>query len=632
MRNKTTAIIVIDAVTSRDVNRWVSKHARLLSDVNKIYLVSPVDIEAALNEFIAVIDASKVTVISSIDAYHILETIYEIDESESSLLVISPEINISEESLSIMIKNFEEFDRYSAVTPYVSYGAGNNNAEINKINDYNPLTVITPVAESKAILINRKIFNLLFEFVPKCRTKDFFKIVNVYLYHISRFGYSCVVDHRAVVFSSQPGHKGLSIDSYSDFPGIVSDYTEYNLYHKNPLLGHIIESAVKNKKSILFDISRIDPVYNGTSEHTLNLLRYIYPLLIKKFSFSILINFKAEQLFGLSKKYENVIVDSSYPTNVTYDLVYTPFQIFSLKHLFMANRIAVKHLVGILDIISLRCYYLKKPYYNLMFRKIIDYCDGIIVLSEYAKKDLMKYFSLAPESGDKIDIIPPSKIALDNRNPEDDISLKLPKKYVFVVGNKFAHKCVINAIKYIPKEINIVLMSNEKYIKNNIISFKSGNLSDSEIETIYTNSSIIVFPSLYEGFGIPILASVIYKKPIILFDSLINREITEKYKLLNAYYFSGFFELGNIINQISGEKFREFKYLNTWDEAADKTCRCIEQVINSKPDYLLLDKRFNDIVGIELLLKTKTKNKNVLFGFLSKINKRIKSNCKRKYH
>ena len=60
-------------------------------------------------------------------------------------------------------------------------------------------------------------------------------------------------------------------------------------------------------------------------------------------------------------------------------------------------------------------------------------------------------------------------------------------------------------------------------INENIIL--AGYVSDSKIASYYKNASLYVFPSVDEGFGIPIIEAMSYSLPIICSDIPVFREI-----------------------------------------------------------------------------------------------------------
>lgn len=61
----------------------------------------------------------------------------------------------------------------------------------------------------------------------------------------------------------------------------------------------------------------------------------------------------------------------------------------------------------------------------------------------------------------------------------------------------------------------------------------TGYLSDDELAACYKNAQCFIYPSLYEGFGIPPLEAVYYKTPVLLSDIPVHREIYGNY----AHYF-----------------------------------------------------------------------------------------------
>lgn len=54
-----------------------------------------------------------------------------------------------------------------------------------------------------------------------------------------------------------------------------------------------------------------------------------------------------------------------------------------------------------------------------------------------------------------------------------------------------------------------------------------GFVSDKELHELYRNCSALVYPSLWEGFGIPPLEAMRYRKPVILSNIDVFREIFE---------------------------------------------------------------------------------------------------------
>ena len=62
------------------------------------------------------------------------------------------------------------------------------------------------------------------------------------------------------------------------------------------------------------------------------------------------------------------------------------------------------------------------------------------------------------------------------------------------------------------KHLQNIIFKNKLNYRVKLLS----NLSDDEIKILYKNCSLFIFPSIYEGFGIPVLEAMSFNKNIIL--------------------------------------------------------------------------------------------------------------------
>ena len=192
------------------------------------------------------------------------------------------------------------------------------------------------------------------------------------------------------------------------------------------------------------------------------------------------------------------------------------------------------------DIIPLKYSYvykkglLKYCYFKFMFSMCVLLSKKIITVSEYSKKDLIEYFNIKPE---KIVVIYNSfsgKVTHETKRNE--------LNNVLFVGTNFEHKnilCVVKAIKILKDKgfdvhfdiagarrdyTNII----EDYIKenqleNNIKVWEK--VSEEQLDKLYRNANLYVYPSLVEGFGIPLLEAMSYCLPVISSNKTVMPEI-----------------------------------------------------------------------------------------------------------
>jgi glycosyltransferase involved in cell wall biosynthesis len=131
--------------------------------------------------------------------------------------------------------------------------------------------------------------------------------------------------------------------------------------------------------------------------------------------------------------------------------------------------------------------------------------------------------------------------------------LRLPKKYLLSVGHIENRKNYLNLLKafklFSHKNIDysliIVGSTYEKktkdvlnqFIKTNNLSTQIqilSNINEQQKFELYKKAQLFVFPSLYEGFGIPILEAMRARCPFVLSSIPVFKEITEN----RLFYFN----------------------------------------------------------------------------------------------
>jgi glycosyltransferase involved in cell wall biosynthesis len=217
-------------------------------------------------------------------------------------------------------------------------------------------------------------------------------------------------------------------------------------------------------------------------------------------------------------------------------------------------------------------------------KKLIQEADKIIAISEHTKSDILKYNDVNPS---KIEVIYHGTSIL-NLTPEPIPSLL--NRFVLFVGERKGYKnfkTLVEAFSKANLPHDVTLFSvgggpfNEdemKFLEELKIEKRTiqKSLTDSELAWAYKNAACFVFPSLYEGFGIPILESMSFGTPTILSETSCFPEIAGD----AAIYFKTTDELasaiGSVLNsEISLESLKEKALaqsrLYSWDKVAKQT-------------------------------------------------------------
>jgi glycosyltransferase involved in cell wall biosynthesis len=190
----------------------------------------------------------------------------------------------------------------------------------------------------------------------------------------------------------------------------------------------------------------------------------------------------------------------------------------------------IKKVVTIHDLIFVRYpqYYsfFDRKIHLWKFKKAAQNADKIIAISEQTKSDIIHYLKV-PEHKIKV-IYQGCHKAFKEQQSEGLIKatiekFKLPERFVLNVGTIEERKNLLNVIKAISgTEIQLVVVGRkttyykkvEALIKKNKLEnqvhFLEG-VSMDELATIYKLADIFIYPSLFEGFGIPIIEALFSK-------------------------------------------------------------------------------------------------------------------------
>jgi glycosyltransferase involved in cell wall biosynthesis len=167
--------------------------------------------------------------------------------------------------------------------------------------------------------------------------------------------------------------------------------------------------------------------------------------------------------------------------------------------------------------------------YDLKWKHSCRKANIIITVSEHTKKDLCSHYKIAPE---KIKVIPPP-IADNIVISDSKVVAKrysLPKLFYLAVGSLTLRKnlsSILQAMLMMEEKNRIPLIivgrgPQENQLKDFVtrnklqqLVFFVGHIPDVELPHFYRLAFGLIYPSFYEGFGIPIVESLQHKRPVI---------------------------------------------------------------------------------------------------------------------
>lgn len=300
--------------------------------------------------------------------------------------------------------------------------------------------------------------------------------------------------------------------------------------------------------------------------------------------------------------------------------------IYNLKEQFVINQVATRSKLDLLhiphynipiaykgniittvhDIIHLKfpeflpnklAYY----YAKYLLKSALKKSKKIITVSENTKRDLIDFFQVDAEKietvyngvSDRFTRIH-DQVLIDSFKQKRGIT----KPYILCVGNVRPHKN-INRLVQAYKELYKI---NQRYLlvivgeKRQSMSFLedheglifTGYIDDNDLITAYNGADLFIYPSLYEGFGIPPLEAMKCGVPVACSNSSSLPEVVGQASILFDPYDIGTMVkamLNGLIQKDLRAKLIEEGFrraaLFTWEEAAQKTLNIYNKVLTS---------------------------------------------------
>ena len=174
--------------------------------------------------------------------------------------------------------------------------------------------------------------------------------------------------------------------------------------------------------------------------------------------------------------------------------------------------------------------------YDLKWSYSCKNASRLIAISECTKRDIMKFYNVEEE---RISVIYQPVQQLYYSPIEKSVALSavreslpnIPEDFMLYVGSVNSRKNLLSAVKSIeslPKDIQIPLVivgggreykeEVERYIElkglNNLFVWQS--VKDNELlHALYASAKVFVYPSLYEGFGLPVVEALLSGCPVV---------------------------------------------------------------------------------------------------------------------
>lgn len=356
------------------------------------------------------------------------------------------------------------------------------------------------------------------------------------------------------------------------------------------------------KKNVIIDARIVNEHLNGMARYTYELIRGISQS--DNIQYTLLVNdiYKAKTIFEgipnlkyikMKSKFLSLSEIIELPQIIN---KYKNEAIFHSPTFSNSPLISTKMIMTIHDLnhLELPQFYTRfhRYYYELIVKPSARKCSKILTVSNFSKTKILEWLKCDPS---KIEVIyngiNTAFKPINDPNMFEVVRKKylLPEKFILYIGNLKPHKNVptlIHSMKYVHgvklilngKETQELKELIEKLNVREKISF-IGYVDDDDIKYLYNMAQVFVFPSLYEGFGLPPLEAMACGCPTIISDAECLRELVKD----NDFVFErkNYKQLSEKINMLIEDKKLRKKFIDKGLQYANsyKWSKCINKTL-----------------------------------------------------
>ncbi|CAI0779770.1 D-inositol-3-phosphate glycosyltransferase [Serratia proteamaculans] len=211
---------------------------------------------------------------------------------------------------------------------------------------------------------------------------------------------------------------------------------------------------------------------------------------------------------------------------------------YNAPYFFINRSVITIHDLNHIDIDS-NSSLLKRIYYNYVLKRACKRALIIFTVSNFSKKRIIEWSNA---DDNKVIVVGNGVSEEFNR---DVVAYQNGLPYFFIVGNRKDHKNEGNALlaflnAKISNNYQLIMTGDaspqltETLVKNNSVNRVKflGKVTNKELASLYKGATCLLFPSLYEGFGLPVIESMACGTPVITSNTTSLPEVSQGAALL----------------------------------------------------------------------------------------------------
>jgi glycosyltransferase involved in cell wall biosynthesis len=259
------------------------------------------------------------------------------------------------------------------------------------------------------------------------------------------------------------------------------------------------------------------------------------------------------------------------------------------------GRLAAVNAYWMLDTIAWDVVYCAPPELDAVWQRMAAVADAVFFISDFSRERFENRFTAAPAVS--LHSCPLSLDASEYLAPAAAAPVGEP--YWLVVGNQYDHKHIGATVDLLsrafPTKPLVVFGDRDQPRTDRVTRFDSGTVDSDKMHACYAHAEAVIFPSFYEGFGLPIVQGLAYDRTVVARASNLVDELASAYRgpgrLLTFDSEQSLVTLllrlsrGESVEPVRLEGGRKPQW--TWNSAAARLLSEIERLVGATPSVQL---------------------------------------------
>jgi len=282
------------------------------------------------------------------------------------------------------------------------------------------------------------------------------------------------------------------------------------------------------RRRMLLDCRGLIGEHSGTSHNILGLLGGFHAL-ENKWEFDLLSSWSAAEFHQLRKHYPKfkLLTDQPEGTYAAAVLLNQPWALSTVDEL---HRHALLVAFNMLDTISWDTLYKCDESLDALWRFVARFSDCLFFNSEFTRERFTTRFPPETRVAECV-----TYLSMNAADLVDRLAVQEPVgEHILIFGNDYDHKDVRRTAQLLVNAFpfnKIIAFGIEDVEAPNVVAMGSGQIDQKVLNRLMASARVIVVPSFYEGFGMPVVEGLAYGRPVVVRESPLWHEIAQRLRL-----------------------------------------------------------------------------------------------------